>query len=430
MAAMENNFENTTISLYGTVPDSIVDGPGLRYAVFVQGCSHHCPGCHNPESQPAEGGTETTLAALLADIRANGLVHDVTLSGGEPFEQPKACAALAAELKRNGYGVWSSSGYLSEDLAKRANKARAERDRRAQAGKPVAEPHVIVSSIEHAAVLRPAKTMRAAGFRVTELPVDRQGFVEVRALEAALGADTVLVSVQAANSEVGSVQSVRELAACAHEAGALFHTDAVQALGKVPLSVEEWGVDAASFSAHKIGGPRGVGALYLKARTPFEPLMRGGGQESGLRSGTQNVRGAVGFAAAARAATAHVADDVAAMAVLRDRLYGALAAFGPVQATVDVEPGSLDFLPNVVSVLVEGLESETMLLRFDGLGIGVSGGSACSSHSLDPSHVLTAMGIPRVLALGSLRVSFDERVDPADLDAFCDELLAVVARWR
>ena len=117
MAAMENDFENTTISLYGTVPDSIVDGPGLRYAVFVQGCSHHCPGCHNPESQPAEGGTETTLAALLADIRANGLVHDVTLSGGEPFEQPEACAALAAALKREGYGIWCYTGYLYDDLA-------------------------------------------------------------------------------------------------------------------------------------------------------------------------------------------------------------------------------------------------------------------------------------------------------------------------
>ena len=306
---------------------------------------------------------------------------------------------------------------------------RGLRDRRARAGKPVADPHVIVSSIEHAAVLRPAKTMRAAGFRVTELPVDRQGFVEVRALEAALGADTVLVSVQAANSEVGSVQPVRELAACAHEAGARFHTDAVHALGKVPLSVEEWGVDAASFSAHKIGGPRGVGALYLKARTPFEPLMRGGGQESGLRSGTQNVRGAVGFAAATRAATAHVADDAAAMAVLRDRLYGALVAFGPVQATVDVEPGSLDFLPNVVSVLVEGLESETMLLRFDGLGIGVSGGSACSSHSLDPSHVLLAMGVPADLAHGALRLSFGRGTTMADIDAF----LAAVPRvldWK
>lgn len=134
MAAMENNFENATISLYGTVPDSIVDGPGLRYAVFVQGCSHHCPGCHNPESQPAEGGTETTLAALLADIRANGLAHDVTLSGGEPFEQPKACAALAAELKRNGYGIWCYTGYLYDDLAGRAEAARTQQAQREEAG--------------------------------------------------------------------------------------------------------------------------------------------------------------------------------------------------------------------------------------------------------------------------------------------------------
>ena len=134
MAAMENDFENTTISLYGTVPDSIVDGPGLRYAVFVQGCSHHCPGCHNPESQPAEGGTETTLAALLADIRANGLAHDVTLSGGEPFEQPKACAALAAELKRNGYGIWCYTGYLYDDLAGRAEAARTQQAQREEAG--------------------------------------------------------------------------------------------------------------------------------------------------------------------------------------------------------------------------------------------------------------------------------------------------------
>ena len=134
MTAMENDFENTTISLYGTVPDSIVDGPGLRYAVFVQGCSHHCPGCHNPESQPAEGGTETTLAALLADIRANGLVHDVTLSGGEPFEQPKACAALAAELKREGYGIWCYTGYLYDDLAGRAEAARTQQAQREEAG--------------------------------------------------------------------------------------------------------------------------------------------------------------------------------------------------------------------------------------------------------------------------------------------------------
>ena len=124
----------THISLFGTVPDSIVDGPGLRYAVFVQGCSHHCPGCHNPESQPAEGGALTAIVDLLADIEANGLVHDVTLSGGEPFEQPRACAKLARELKSRGYGVWSYSGYLYEDLARRAKMAREERDRREAAG--------------------------------------------------------------------------------------------------------------------------------------------------------------------------------------------------------------------------------------------------------------------------------------------------------
>ncbi len=124
----------THISLYGTVPDSIVDGPGLRYAVFVQGCSHGCPGCHNPDSQPVEGGTVTAISDLLADIEANGLVRNVTLSGGEPFEQPAACAVLARELKRRGYGVWSYSGYLYDDLAKRTATARAERDRRAEAG--------------------------------------------------------------------------------------------------------------------------------------------------------------------------------------------------------------------------------------------------------------------------------------------------------
>ncbi|MEY8459827.1 4Fe-4S single cluster domain-containing protein [Eggerthellaceae bacterium 24-137] len=124
----------THISLFGTVPDSIVDGPGLRYAVFVQGCSHGCPGCHNPESQPAEGGTETALADLLADIESNGLVHDVTLTGGEPFEQPQACAVLARELKKRGYGIWSFTGYLYDDLLKRAETARAERAQRAEAG--------------------------------------------------------------------------------------------------------------------------------------------------------------------------------------------------------------------------------------------------------------------------------------------------------
>ena len=355
-------------------------------------------------------------ASLALNANPNSL-HSLGRTAYRALEQARRTLAECLGARRPDEVVLTG-GATEADNAALWGLALAERDRRAREGRAPEQPHVIVSAIEHAAVLRPAKAMRAAGFRVTELPVDRQGFVEVRALEAALDADTVLVSVQMANSEVGSVQPVRELAACAHEAGALFHTDAVQALGKVELSVEGLGVDAASFSAHKIGGPRGVGALYLRARTPFAPLLRGGGQEAGLRSGTQNVRGAVGFAAAARAATAFVADDAATMMVLRDRLYGALGAFEVVQPTVDVAPGSLDFLPNVVSVMVEGLESETMLLRFDQLGIGVSGGSACSSHSLDPSHVLLAMGVPADLAHGALRLSFGRRTTAADVDAF------------
>ena len=381
-----------------------------------------------PEAAEAMAPFDEPGAASLA-LNANpNSLHGPGRAAYRALEQARRSLAQCLGARRPDE-VTFTGGATEADNAALWGLACAERLRRAQAGRPAAQPHVIVGAIEHEAVLQPARALRAAGFRVTELPASRQGFVEVRSLEAALDADTVLVSVQAANSEVGSVQPVAELAACAHEAGALFHTDAVQALGKVPLSVEALGVDAASFSAHKLGGPRGVGALYLRARTPFAPLLRGGGQESGRRSGTQNVRGAVGFAAAASAVTARVADDAAAMMALRERLYGALAALPSVQPTVDVAPGSLDYLPNVASVLVEGLESETMVLRFDGLGIGVSGGSACSSHSLEPSHVLRAMGVPADLAQGALRVSFGRDTVAADVDAF---LAAVpkVLRWE
>ena len=288
--------------------------------------------------------------------------------------------------------------------------------------------HIISSAVEHDAVLAPAKRLEAQGFRVTRLAPNRQGFVEARALEEAVGPDTVLVSVQAANSEVGSVQPVAELARVAHAAGALFHTDAVQALGKVPIDLGALGVDAASFSAHKVGGPKGVGALYLKARTPYEPYLLGGGQESGRRSGTQNVAGAAGFAAACRAACEMREAEAARQRALRDRLYAGLTAFDAVEATVDVEAGSEDFLPNIAHVLVSGLESETLILRFDMRGFGVSGGSACSSHSLEPSHVLHALGIDDDRAHGALRISMGRYTTERDVDAFL-EAVAGVLDW-
>ena len=297
----------------------------------------------------------------------------------------------------------------AEDMRK--NRARTDRG----AGEFV--PHFITTQIEHEAVLMPAKKLEQMGWRVTYLAPDARGFVQPDALRAAIDADTAMVSVQMANSEVGSVQPIAELAQVAHKAGALFHTDATQALGKVAIDVRALDIDAASFSAHKICGPKGVGALYLKARTSIDQFLGGGGQEEGRRSGTQNVCGIVGFAAACRVACANVSTEAAREAALRDYLYAELAQIPGVASTVDVQAGG-DFLPNIVHVLVYGYESETLVLRLDMMGFGVSGGSACSSHSLSASHVLRAMGISADRAFGALRVSMGRYTTQQDIEAF------------
>lgn len=281
-------------------------------------------------------------------------------------------------------------------------------------------PHVVTTAIEHEAVANPVKALERAGARVTFLAPDPRGFVSPDQVAAAAGRDTVLVSVMAANNEVGSVQPVEACARAAHAAGALFHTDAVQALGKVPFDCHALGVDAASFSAHKVGGPKGVGALYLKKGTPCEPYLLGGGQEDGMRSGTQNVAGMAGFAAAVRACCdpESLAAESRRLRALRDGLYAFLGSFAHVHATVPCAPGSADYLPNIVSVTVDGLESETAILRLDKAGVEVSGGSACSSKSLSPSHVLLQLGIGRDRALGALRVSMGRYTTGEDVDAF------------
>ena len=312
-----------------------------------------------------------------------------------------------------------TSGATEADNTALVGMAHALRDERHLDS---AQVRVAVSDIEHEAVLAPAKRLAAEGFDVVRIAANRRGFVTPDALQAALqgGCKAAVASVQAANSEVGSIQPVAELARVAHDAGALFHTDAVQALGKSPVDVGGWDVDAASFSAHKIGGPKGIGALYVKARTPMAPFMLGGGQESGRRSGTQNVCGEAGFAAACAAAVENLDSETERLCALRDRLYAGLTAFPQITATVAVEPGSREHLPNIVHVLVEGLESETMILRLDSLGFGVSGGSACSSHSLDASHVLRAMGVDADAALGALRVSMGRATTAQDVSSFLE----------
>jgi cysteine desulfurase len=288
-------------------------------------------------------------------------------------------------------------------------------------------PHLVTTSIEHDAILAPAKKLEQRGWRVTYLNPDKQGFISAADLEAAMDDSTVMVSIQMANSEVGSIQPIGELCSAAHVRGALFHTDATQALGKVAIDVSALGVDAASFSAHKICGPKGVGALYLKARTPIDEFQGGGGQEEGRRSGTQNVCGVVGFAAACHAAVGMQAAEAERETALRDKLYRELSAIPAVSATVDASNGG--FLPNIAHFIVDGFESETLVLRLDMLGFGVSGGSACSSHSLAPSHVLSAMGISQDRAYGALRVSMGRFTTEEDIDSFIVALKQCLA-WE
>lgn len=287
-----------------------------------------------------------------------------------------------------------------------------------KSGKPA---HVIVSAIEHHAVLEPARRLSAMGHKVTYLKPGRDGLITPEMLASACTPDTALVSIMYANNEMGAVQNIHDLAAVAHEHGALFHTDAVQALGKCPMGLEELGVDAASFSIHKIYGPKGVGILYLRRGTPFVTQMPGGGQESGLRSGTQNVAGAKAAAAALVLAENGRDAENARLRSLQTRLVeGLLATSSRVRLVVDPREHPDHYLPNIIDITVDGCESETMILRLDSKGFEVAAASACSAGSLEPSHVLVALGIPRDTAFGSLRISLGRQTTEQTIDAFLD----------
>ena len=253
----------------------------------------------------------------------------------------------------------------------------------------------------------------------------RAGYIDPAALVELLGDDVALVSIMVANNETGVVQPIRELAAAAHAAGALFHTDAIQGYLHIPLDVTELGVDAMTVAAHKIGGPVASGALYLKNRTPLRPRIFGGGQEAGRRAGTQDLRTQLAFAAAASVLLPNVAQERATLQALSDKLYATLTAHPHIHATMG-DYAQADRLPGMVSIYVDGMDSEELIIKLDAAGFEVSAGSACSSGSMDPSHVLSAMGIGREQALGSLRISFDDRVNPADLDEFAQTLLSIV----
>lgn len=360
----------------------------------------------------------------LSAMNPNSL-HTPGREAFKALEASRKKVACALEAARPSEIVFTSGATEADNAALQGIAAIAGKEMISRGAKP----HIIVSSIEHDAVRRCAKKMARANFEVTFLDPDRDGFIECRALQDAIRDETVLVSVQMANSETGAIQPISQLADVAHSRGAYFHTDATQALGKCDVRLGELGVDAASFSSHKIGGPRGFGALYLRNGVPFEATMWGGGQETDRRSGTQDVASSVGFSVACALAVSEMDAERDRLTPLRDKLYKELATFDEVQPTVEVEPSSRDYLCNIANFMFRGIESETAVMRFDSLGFAVSGGSACSSRSLKASHVLTSMGIPTDQALGEVRVSMGSLTTKDDVNAFLSSVPKVI-HWE
>ena len=314
--------------------------------------------------------------------------------------------------------VFTGSGTEADNLALRGA---------AEALDATGRRHLVTSAIEHEAVLQTCRALERRGWRVTRLPVDGRGILDPATLEANLTDDTAVVSVMHANNEIGTIQPVAALAALAHARGALFHTDAVQSAGKIPVDVRALGVDLLSLTAHKFHGPKGAGALWIRRALRLSAQMTGGRQERNRRAGTENVPALVGFGVAAQIAAARLDTEGPRQAALRDRLeQGILARV----ADTAVNGDRTARVPNTSNISFAGVEAEALLIALDLEGIAVSTGSACSSGTLEPSHVLRAMGLPAHRAQDSLRFSLGAGTTGAEIDRVLEVLPRLVERLR
>ena len=335
--------------------------------------------------------------AVLDDARSAvaGLV------GGEPSEV-----------------VFTSGGTEADNFALRGV---------AEALEPTGRQHLIATTIEHEAVLVTLKALARRGWTVTLLPVGNSGIVSPDALQAAITPGTALVSVMHANNEIGTVQPIAQLARIAQASGALFHTDAVQSAGKIPVSVRDLGADLLSLSAHKFYGPKGVGALWIKRGTRVAPILTGGKHERSRRAGTENVAGIAGLGVAAQLAMKKLPPEAARLEALRNRIEDAVLVTVPGTA---INGARQPRVPNTTNISFEGIEAESLLIALDLEGIAVSTGSACSSGTLEPSHVLRAMGLSPHRTQNSIRISLGAANTDAEADAFLRKLPAVVSKLR
>jgi cysteine desulfurase len=287
--------------------------------------------------------------------------------------------------------------------------------------------HIIVSQIEHPAVLEAARALEREGFEVTYLPVDENGRVSIIELERELRPETILVSIMHANNVTGTVQPIAEIGSLLHERHVIFHTDAIQSFGKIPVDVNELHVDLLSINAHKLGGPKGIAALYMRKGIRVTPLVYGGGQERGIRPATQNVAGIVGFAKAAELAMTERVREQERLERLRSRLLDKLqSSISGLKMNGDTKY----HLPNIINISVDQIEGQALMLELDRLGFATSSGSACSSGNHEPSYVLLAMNKSTEHALESLRISMGSSTTEQSVDELAEALHQVVTEWR
>ena len=301
------------------------------------------------------------------------------------------------------------------------------------AGQMQRQPHIICSAIEHHAILESCKFAESLGARVSRIPVDREGFLDLEALEQAITEDTVLISVMAANNEMGTIQNLRAIGEIAKKHGVLFHTDAVQAFGQIPLSLSEMGIDLLSASAHKLHGPKGIGLLVIRKGVRLPAFLHGGAQERGFRAGTENVPAIVGFAKAAKEAFATMAEREQRKRELQKLFFRRLLQEVPgikITGVNPLEASEEKRLSGNVHICIEGIEAESLLLLLDQKGICASAGSACASGSVEPSHVLLALGKSHVEAYSGLRLSFEEDLKEEELEFTVEAIREGVERLR
>lgn len=326
----------------------------------------------------------------------------------------KIAAAIGAEP---GEVYFTGSGTEADNWALRGVARLLEKKGR----------HIITSAIEHPAVLETCRDLQQQGGEITYLPVDSDGLVSAADLEAAIRPDTVLVSIMAANNEIGTVEPFAELAAVCRKKGVFFHTDAVQAIGQIPIDVKKMGIDLLSMSGHKFYGPKGVGALYVRKGIAIKPFITGGHQEKGRRAATENVAGIVGMGTAIELAVKDLTKNTEHLRMLRDTAISRIEAEIPY---VRLNGHRTCRLPGHVNFSFQFIEGESLLLMLDINGIAGSSGSACTSGSLDPSHVLLAIGLPHEIAHGSLRLTFGAENTMEDVDYLVEKLKTIVQRLR